>query len=94
MSAGRGEERLDQDLALVRALHESGAEDASEVSWASLVPHLDSRDAQTRLQALAQSAGERRRATAAAREERMESLRRRWSAASEWKPRDLSPKAM
>lgn len=53
VNAGRATGRFTEDLELVRRLHELGADDASDVSWASLVPSLDSRRAKERLQTLA-----------------------------------------
>jgi hypothetical protein len=44
-------------LELVRAIHATGAEDDSEVSWNSLLPHLDSTEARRRLLVLARRIG-------------------------------------
>ena len=49
--------RLEEDLELVRAIHATGAEDDSEVSWNSLLPHLDSTEARRRLLVLARRIG-------------------------------------
>jgi hypothetical protein len=49
--------RLAQDLELVRALHNTGAEDESEVSWGGLVAYLDSGEARRRLLMLSRRIG-------------------------------------
>ena len=49
--------RLDQDLALVRVLHASGAEYESEVVWSRLLPYISGHEARRRILGLARRIG-------------------------------------
>lgn len=56
-SGGTAPTRLDDDLALVNAIHASGADDETEVTWAALVPHISGGEAKRRLFALGRRIG-------------------------------------